>query len=102
MSPPTVSLADRIQGLEHELAALRQQQQADLVATIVTVIGGHVVFSARELWQHQVVHPELRDAFRDAGIASPKQLGKRLRQCCGCGLERIGADRAGAIWTVIV
>lgn len=95
----TPDLAARIAALQIELAALRQQQRAELIATIATVIGPGVVFSARELWQHRHASVELAAAFRDAQIHSPRQLGKRLRQLCGSGLARVGADHDGAVWT---
>ena len=89
----------RIVELETELAALRHQQRQALAAAIRIVVGPGVVFSARELWAHRLASPALAAAFRDAGIHSPRSLGKRLRQLCGFGLDRVGVDHDGALWT---
>ena len=94
--PRPVSLAARIAQLETALLELRQQQRTELVVAIAAVIGSGVVFSARELWEHRVVSPALACAFDELGIHSPRQLGKKLR---ALGLERIGADHDGALWT---
>jgi hypothetical protein len=94
-----VPLGARIAQLERELAQARQDLRAALVTTIRSQIGPGVAFSASELFQHRLVNPALAAAFCDAGIHSPRQLGKRLRQLCGSGLERIDADKHGAIWT---
>jgi len=93
-------LNERIAALEAELEQLRQQQR--LIGTIAAIVGPGVAFSAGELWHHQAIDPDLRTAFDAAGIRSPRQLGKRLRQLCGAGLTRIGEDRAGVLWTVEV
>lgn len=93
-------LNDRIVRLEAELAALRQQRRAALVRAIAASIGPGIAFSARELFLHRVVNPDLAAALRDAGIKDARQLGKRLQQLRGSGLDRIGADHDGAIWIV--
>lgn len=92
------STADRIRALRLELAALEQQQRADLVRTIATVIDPGVVFSAAELFEHRVVSPALAAAFEDVDIRSPRQLGKRLRQVPG--LARVGMEHNRALWVV--
>jgi len=97
--PRTASIAARIAFHEAALAALKQEQRAAIVAAIAITIGPGVTFSARELFQHRVVSPELAAAFSDAGIHNARVLGKRLRQLCGHGLDRVGADHDGAIWT---
>ncbi len=89
----------RIAALERELAALREEQRRALVAEIVIVVGPGIVFSARELWQHRRASPALAVAFADAGIHTPRQLGKRLQRLCGSGLARVGQDHDGALWT---
>jgi hypothetical protein len=95
-----VTLADRIAALETELNALRQQQLDALIAVIASSVGPGVAFSARELWAHRQVTPALTAAFKELGIRSPWQLGKRLRRLCGRGLACIGHDKCGAIWIV--
>lgn len=92
---------DRIAAVEAELRELRQQQRRELVAAIAGLVGPRVMFSAGELWAHRAVSPALATAFDDAGIRNARQLGKRLRQLRGHGLERLGADNCGAIWIVI-
>lgn len=94
----TPSLAGRIAALEHELEALRRLEA--LAGTIATIIGPGVLFSARELFEYRLVSPELEAALEAAGIHNARQLGKRLRQACGAGLARVGADEHGAIWMV--
>jgi len=98
--PRTASIADRIAFHESALAALRQEQRAAIIAAIALAVGPGIVFSAGELWERQVLAPELRTAFAEAGIHSRKQLGKKLRQLCGGGLTRVGEDRAGVLWAV--
>ncbi len=93
------AIAARIVELEAELAALRRQQRRALVAVILIVVGPGVVFSARELWQHRAVSRELAAALDAAGIRSPRSLGRRLGQLCGSGLDRVGVDHDGALWT---
>lgn len=93
------STAARIRDLRLELAALEQRQRDELLATIAAVVGSGVCFSARELFELRGLSGELRQAFDDAGIRSPKQLGKKLRQL---GLTRIGENGAGVLWTVEV
>jgi hypothetical protein len=61
------------------------------------VVGSGVAFSARELWQHQRVSPPLAAALADLGIVSIRQLGKLLQRS---GLQRLGEDEHGVIWTV--
>jgi hypothetical protein len=95
----TVPLVARIAQLERELEQARQEQRAELVTMIRSQVGPGVAFSAWELFQHRRVNLALAAAFHDAGIHSPRQLGKRLRQLCGSGLERVGDDEHGAIWT---
>jgi hypothetical protein len=58
------------------------------------------VFSARELFAHRVVAPELAAAFDAAGIRDARVLCIRLRQLCGSGLMRVKTDNRGAMWTV--
>ena len=41
----------------------------------------------------------LSGQFADAGIQNARVLEKRLRQSCGHGLDRVGADHNGALWT---
>jgi hypothetical protein len=69
------------------------------VAAIVIAVGPGVVFSAKDLWDHRLLSTELDQAFTAAGIDSTRVLGKRLRALCDCGLERVGADHSGALWT---
>jgi hypothetical protein len=92
-------LNERIAALERELQQLREQQRLELVVTIASIVGSGCCFSARELFAHARVSPELAAAFADAGVDSGRVLGKLLRTLCGRGLERIGADEHGAIWT---
>jgi hypothetical protein len=105
VSPP--SLAGRIRAVEAELLELRQQQRHELLATIAATVEAGCVFSARELWSHAAISPALNSGLIDAGIRSPRQLGKRLRQMAGAfigsdkgtpTLERVGVDRDGAVW----
>lgn len=93
-------LNDRIARLEAQLAGLRQERRAVLVRAIATSIGPGIVFTSRELFQHRAVNPALAAALRDAGIVSARQLGKRLQQLRGSGLDRVGADHDGAVWVV--
>lgn len=101
-APAFASLREEAAALEQRLAAIRQQQRQELVAAISLLIGPGVVFSARELFAHRVVSPELAAALDDAGITSVRKLGKRLRQLCGAcsALERIGLDHNAALWMV--
>jgi hypothetical protein len=92
------SIRDRIRAHERALAGLRQLET--LAGTIALIIGPGVAFSARELFDARLLSPELAAALEDAGISSPRQLGIRLRRCCGSGLERLGVDEHGAIWQV--
>jgi hypothetical protein len=87
-------LSTRIQELEAQLALLRALEA--LGRTIALVIGDQVVFTSIELWRHAAVHPELRQALAAAGIQSPKQLGKRLKQL---GLVRVSQDGSGVLWS---
>lgn len=65
-------------------------------------------FSAREVLEHADLASgvPLRAALRDAGIDSAKALGKLLRRAARAGdlggyrIERVGADRLGALWRV--
>ena len=88
-------LADRIQQLRSELAALERLQRQAQHDTIAAIIGPRVSFSAKELWQHQPLYPELAALFAEAGIQNARQLGKRLP---ALGFARIGCDYEGAIW----
>ena len=85
--------AQRIAALEADLAELRQLQRLELVAAISVLIGPGIVFSAVELWERQVLSPDLNSALFNAGIRSPRQLGKRLRQLCylDSGARRVSA-----------
>lgn len=87
----------RIRQLEAELALLRLQQRRELL-TAITLAAGRCAFSARELWQDRAATPALAAALTDAGIHSPRSLGRTLRQFSGCGLTRIGRDESGCIW----
>jgi hypothetical protein len=95
------TISSRIRQLEDELRALRAQQRDDLVAAIAAVVGPGVAFGARELFAYSVLSPDLAAAFEDANIRNARVLGKRLRQMSGSGLERVGADHDGAIWTCL-
>jgi hypothetical protein len=89
------STAARLRALRLEVAELEQRTREDLRRTIVTIVGPGVAFSARALFDHRVVSPELAEAFADAGLHNARQLGKKLRQL---GLLRVGVDEHGAIW----
>src|SRR4029453_15113563 len=67
-------IAAQIHALEAQLAALRQQQRAELIQEIVTAFPPGEVFSAGQVWQQ----PALRAACVDAGLTSPPALGKFL------------------------
>ncbi len=95
VQPPALSRIGRIHALETELAALKQQQRDALKAAITLDIGANIVFNAKDLFEHRLVSPVLASAFDEAGIRSPRQLGKRLKQL---GLERVGEDRDGVLW----
>lgn len=89
-----------------EILALQDRQRARLVLAMVDAIGGRH-FNARELWQYASVNPALRSAFDQAGITSPRRLGKRLRLLAGrsySGLQVQCAKRenVGELWTVQV
>ena len=96
-----LSIADEIKTLETRLAALRLLQREQLVARITLVVGENIVFSAADLWDHQVVSPELQTAFLEAGLTSRRKLGKKLHQLTACGLVRWGEDRNGVVWMVV-
>jgi len=87
--------AECIAIIKMRLAEFQEQQRLDLVTTIARVVGPGVCFSARDLWQHRELHPDLYNALDEAGIQSPRQLGKKLR---ALGLTRIGTDEHGAVW----
>ena len=91
--PAPQPLMARIAELEVQLARLRALEQ--LGATLALVIGPGIVFSAADVWEHQVLSPALTSALATAGIRNPKQLGKQLRQLTAC-LVRVGEDRAGS------
>jgi hypothetical protein len=104
---PPVPLAARIRALRLELAALEAQQRHELLFTVVLTVGSGVVFSARELWDRQVLSRALRDAFTESGIRSARQLGKRLQQLAGTPhtsgagcLTRVGVEHNRALWVV--
>ena len=96
----------QIARLETDLARLKKQradrQAAAFLQTIARTIPIGIAFSARELFQHRVNSPALAAAFTDAGIYNARILGKRLRALRGHGLDRVGADHDGAIWTCSV
>ena len=102
-------LAARLREARATVAHLEQQQRDELVATIAASVPAGYVFSARELFDHRLVSPELRQAFEDGGIHSVRQLGKRLRQLSAnktpefylnVKLERVGDDHGGALWMI--
>ena len=84
----------------HECALAKLRALLHLVAVIRLVVLPGVAFSAVELWERQVLYQELQMAFAAAGIHNPKQLGKRLQQLAGCGIERIDEVRCGVLWCV--
>jgi hypothetical protein len=93
-----VTIAARIaahQAAIEQLCALER-----LVLTIGLTIGRGIAFSAAELFDHRIVSPGLAAAFTAAGVRSPKTLGKKLRQCCGGGIERVGVEHGAALWLV--
>ena len=100
-------LVGRIAELERQLAALRVQLDAQVLAAIETVVGSRVAFSAGELFQHRRVAPTLQALFDEVlRIGSARRLGKRLQRMQGrplgdLELRRIGIDHAGAIWVVV-
>jgi hypothetical protein len=94
--------AERIAALESELRVVRQQQRTALVTAIAAIIGPGVTFSARSLWQHRRLSPDLALALEDAGLRTTKQLGKALRALCGHGLELVKRENHGRRWAVSV
>jgi hypothetical protein len=107
---PRPDLADedltaRIAALETELRQLKQQQRLALIVTIASRIAPGVVFSARELWRHQVVDRRVSETLGVLGIRNARQLGRRLQQLehdhvDGAALLRVGRDHTGILWTV--
>ena len=101
-------LPARIAALERQLAELRVQLDAQMLAGIVAVVRSGVAFSANELWRHRRVAPALQTLFDEVlRIGSARRLGKRLqrmqgRDLGGFKLIRVGDDHNGAIWTVTV
>lgn len=95
-----MTLGARIAALEREIVELRARQLEQLVITIAMIAGPGVAFSAADVWQLQGRHPELRILFDDLAVHSPKQLGKALWRCRGCGLTRIGRNGDGVLWLV--
>ena len=91
--PP--SLGDRIRALRREADALEAQQRVQLMQRITTAFPGGV-FLAGQIWSQ----PDLRAACLDADIANTQQLGVWLRSWCGTGLDRIGRDNTGCVWSV--
>jgi hypothetical protein len=100
----SLSLADQIAGLGLELAALKAQQAEAFLMTIAAVIPPGLVFSARELWRHQTVSADLREAFQAAGLTNVRRLGRRLEQLQRLSgavqIERLGIDCDGVRWMV--
>jgi len=94
--PRPVSLASRLAQLRAEVAALEEQQRAEIVAAVALFVGPGCTFSAREVWEHRIVSPPLSNALADAGIRNARQLGKKLR---ALGFDRIGVDERGVVWT---
>jgi hypothetical protein len=90
----TYSLAAQIAWHRSELQRLEQEQRQAQHATIAAILG-RVSFSARDLWDHQTVSPELAALFSALNIRNARQLGKRLP---ALGFARIGSDGDGAIW----
>lgn len=86
-----------IAALEARLGVLRARQRGELVAVISVLIGPGIAFSARELFDHRLVSPELGAALEAAGLTSVRQLGKKLRQL---GLSRIGVEHNAALWMI--
>ena len=93
-------IAERIRRLQSEIDALEREQRQELVTAIVIVVGPGVPFTAKELLQHAVIHPDLAAVLIDAGIRSPKQLGRRLEKLSDCGVQRNKEERSGVLWTV--
>lgn len=102
----TIALAARIEQLETELAALRQQLQAardgHLLLAIAAAVGDYA-FTAAELVAHARVDVALRDAL--GPCVRPRQVGKRLSRLSSLhgspfGLRCIGDSSAGCIWVI--
>lgn len=102
------TIAAQIAVHEAAILELRQQQRAELLATIAVVVGARD-FTAGELWRHaEHVSAELRALFVEHGLTSTRTLAKRLehlegRTLNGLRLEKIGADHhVGNMWRVIL
>jgi hypothetical protein len=107
-------LARRIDLLTERLPAAPTPRLAASDAAILTtllpaivVAAGDRVFTAGELVAHSLLPTAktLQDAL--APVGGTRALGKLLRRSCGvlvagCVVERVGADRGGAIWCVRV
>jgi hypothetical protein len=87
------SLGDRVRALRYELAALEDQQRADLMQRI-TLAFPEGVYTVGQIWSQ----PELRTACQEADLATPQQLGIWLRSWCEC-VSRGGGER---VWSVSV
>jgi hypothetical protein len=98
----------RVARLEAARARRDARRDARLLAAIGDAMPREHVFDCAQLLKHaQDACPTLRRALLRAGLHTPQQLGKRLqrlqgRDLGGLRLERLGADKAGAIWTVRV
>lgn len=102
------ALAARVAELEASRRAAADVDGAQLLRAIAGAVHDNV-FSAREVFRHGGVGADesLRQVLAAAGIRSPKQLGKRFRKlegraCSGLQLARLGVDRDGVIWRLVV
>jgi len=103
-------VADRIAAAEAAISELRarltrlEDPDRFLNDEVTCAVGGRA-FSARALFRHAAMTPELRAAFRAAGIRDARQLGKALRRLSGradLGVRPLhrGTDAQGAIWSM--
>lgn len=108
-------LIDEVRALRGEVDQIRDallrprrgldQAETDALA-IVREAAGATTFTAREIVEHSALaaQAELHSALAAAGVSAPRALGKLLRRAAGAGdlggfrLERLGADRWGALW----
>ena len=87
---------------KRQLPASEHDDHRLMLAMAATVRG---TFTAADLWQHARLHDDLAAAL--LGVASHRQLGKRLaqlvdRHLAGFVVRRVGRDASGTIWEMQV
>jgi hypothetical protein len=88
------TIAAQIAWHKGQLVTLREQQRLAVTPLLKLAFPPGTEYSVLDVW----LDDELRVACLDAGLHSPQSLGKHLRQWCGRGIARVGANEYGAVW----